>query len=65
MPKLTINDFGYLIESNNIYTSVGWRNKNETVWNIYQKNELINPKDDFEVVLFRPGYEVLVKTFKK
>ena len=44
MPKLTINDFGYFIESNNIYTSVGWRNKNETVWNIYTKNELIKSK---------------------
>ena len=65
IPKIIIDDLGYLIESNNVYTSVGWRNRNETVWNIYQKNELINPKDDFEVVLFKPGYEVLIKTFKK
>ncbi len=65
MPKLIMNDFGYLIESNNLYTSVGWRNKNETAWNIYTTNELIQPKDDFEIVLFRPGYEILVKAFKK
>ena len=37
IPKLIVNDFGYLIESNNQYTSVGWRNKNEKVWNIYKK----------------------------
>jgi hypothetical protein len=65
MPKLIINDLGYLIESNNLYTSVGWRNKNEKVWNIYTANELIHPTDDFEVVLFRPGYKILVKPFKK
>ena len=65
IPKIVKNDFGYLIESNNLYTSIGWRNKNETVWNIYTTDELIKPLSDFEVLLFRPGYEVLIKTFKK
>ena len=65
MPEIIINDLGFLIESNNVYASIGWRNKNKKVWNIYQKNNLINPKDDFEVVLFRPGYEVLFQVFKK
>ena len=65
MPKLIMNDTGYTIESNNLYTSVGWRNKNELVWKIYIENKLIKPKDDFEVILFRPGYEVLIKAFKK
>lgn len=64
-PNLIVNDLGYLIESNNIHTSVGWRNKNETVWNIYTANELIHPKHDFEILLFRPGYEVLIKDFIK
>ena len=63
--EIIINDLGFLIKSNNLYTSVGWRNKNEKIWNIYNTNQLINPKDDFEVVLFRPGYEVLVQVFKK
>ena len=65
IPKLIINDLGYVIESNNLYTSVGWRNKNETVWNIYTTNELIQPKENFEVLLFRPGYKILVQPFKK
>ena len=65
MPKLIMNDTGYTIESNNLYTSVGWRNKNELVWKIYIENKLIKPKDDFEIILFRPGYEVLIKAFKK
>ena len=65
MPEIVINDLGFLIESNNLHASVGWRNKNEKVWNIYKTNQLINPNDDFEVVLFRPGYEVLIQVFKK
>ena len=65
MPKLIMNDAGYTIESNNLHTSVGWRNKNESVWKIYIENKLIKPKNDFEVILFRPGYEVLIKAFKK
>ena len=65
MPKLIMDDKGYLIKSNNQYTSVGWRNKNEKVWNIYTTNELIQPNDDFEVILFRPGYKILVQSFKK
>ena len=64
-PNLIQSDIGYLIESNNLNTSVGWRNKNETTWNIYQKNEIIQPSNDFEILLFRPGYETLVKAVKK
>ena len=65
IPEIIINGEGFLIESNNLHASVGWRNKNETVWNIYTTNELIQPKDDFEVVVFRPGYEVLIQVFEK
>ena len=65
IPKLIINELGYLIECNDPYTSIGWRNKNEEVWNIYTKNELIQPNDDFEVLLFRTGYEIVICQFKK
>ena len=60
-PKITINDEGYIIEPNNPHTSVGWRRKNEKVWNIYTKNELIKSTNEIEVILFKPGYEILVK----
>ncbi len=65
MPKIIKNNLGYLIESNNLYTSVGWRNKNEKVWNVYTENELIHPKDDFEVLLFKAGHNILIKTFQE
>ena len=64
-PNLIESDAGYLINSNNLYTSVGWRNKNETIWNVYLKNEIIQPNRDFEILLFRPGYETLIKAVKK
>ena len=65
MPKLITNGEGYLIESNNQYASVGWRNKNEKVWKIYTANDIIRPNGDFDILLFRPGYEVLVQSYKK
>ena len=65
MPEIIINDLGFLIKSNNLYASVGWRNKNEKIWKIYKTDQLINPKDDFEVIIFRPGYEILTQVFKK
>ena len=64
-PNLIQSDIGYLIESNNLNTSIGWRNKNENTWNIYQKNEIIQPNNDFEILLFRPGYETFIKAVKK
>ena len=64
-PNLIESDAGYLIESNNLNTSVGWRNKNETTWNVYQKNEIIQPSNDFEILLFRPGHETFIKAVKK
>ena len=64
-PELIITDLGYLIIPNNLQVSVGWRYKKETKWKIYNKGNLIQPKDDLEVLLFKPGFEVLIKDFKK
>ena len=44
MPEIIINDLGLLIEANNLYASVGWRNKNEKIWKIYKTDQLINPR---------------------
>jgi len=64
-PKIILNDIGYKITSNNINTSIGWRHKNEKNWNIYKPNDLITPIDDFEVILFKPGYEILINYYNK
>ena len=65
IPKLIQLDEGFLIKSNNLFASVGWRNKKEKVWKIYNEDELIQPKNHFEILNFKHGYEVFVKTFKK
>ena len=65
IPELITSDIGCLIESNNLDASVGWKYKSELIWNIYTTNELIRPKDDFEVLIFKPGYEILIKSFQK
>ena len=65
MPELTKTDLGYLIKPNNLHVSVGWRNKKEMTWNVYKPGDFIQPKDDLEVLLFRPGYQLLIKDFKK
>ena len=64
-PKIILNDIGYKITSNNINTSIGWRHKNEKNWNIYKPNDLITPIDDFEVILFKPGYEIPINYYNK
>ena len=64
-PKIVASNSGYIVESNNPNTSVGWRNENEIVWNIYTENKIIQPKNNFEILLFRPGYEILIKKIKK
>lgn len=64
-PEIILNDIGYKIKSNNINTSIGWRHKNEKIWNIYKPNDLIIPVDDFEVILFKPGYEILINYYNK
>ena len=63
-PKLVTSNSGYIIESNNLNSSVGWRNENETVWKIYTENQIIYPKKNFEILLFKPGYEIFIKSFK-
>ena len=41
-PKLVVSDSGYIVESNNLYTSgKDGGNKNETVADIYSENEKI------------------------
>ena len=63
-PSIIKNDIGINIISNNNNSSVGWRkNKNEN-WKIYLKDEIIKPGNDFEVIVFKPGYGSVIKTFR-
>ncbi len=54
---------GNIIVSNNKGASVGWKNQNERTWKIY-KNEVIYPNDKFEIIIYKMGFEPLIKEFK-
>ena len=58
-------DSGCLLESNMEGVSIGWRNKGAVVWNVYQKETIIDPKNHFEVLAFKMGYKTLIKAYVK
>ena len=64
-PELKVIGERYAIESNNLNASVGWRNKDESNWKIYNSNELILTDNEFEILIFKPGYEILVEKYIK
>ena len=51
------------MEQNNLNSSVGWRNNKSGKWEIYQENEIINPTNNFDIIVFKPGYGSIIKSF--
>ncbi|MDA9666086.1 sulfatase, partial [Bacteroidota bacterium] len=62
-PTIINKDNGINIISNNINSSIGWRNNNNDNWKIYLSDEVINPDKFFEIIVFKPGYGSIIKTF--
>ena len=62
-PLVTENDNGIKIISNNKNSSIGWRNNNSEDWKVYFEGEIIEPKNTFEILIFRPGYSPLITTY--
>ncbi len=60
-PKISKVDNGVIIYSNNTDSSLGWRNIGEQSWTIYNGSEIIKTNDYFEIIIFKPGYEILTK----
>ena len=63
-PIIIKKENGINIISNNKNTSIGWRNNKTDSWNIYLENEIIFPEGIFEIIVFRPGYGSIIKTYK-
>ena len=42
---------------------VGWRNNKSGEWEIYQENDIINPTNNFDIIVFKPGYGSIIKSF--
>ena len=62
-PSISKLNNGTKINSNNLNSSVGWRNNKSGKWEIYQENEIINPTNNFDIIVFKPGYGSIIKSF--
>lgn len=63
-PSIIKKDNGINIISNNNNSSVGWRNNKTENWKIYSTDEIINPENSFEIIVFKPGYGSIIKTYQ-
>ena len=63
-PSIIQKDNGVNIISNNNNSSVGWRNNKTENWKIYSTDEIINPENSFEIIVFKPGYGSIIKTYQ-
>ncbi|MBL6869825.1 MAG: sulfatase-like hydrolase/transferase, partial [Flavobacteriales bacterium] len=63
-PSIIQKDNGINIISNNNNSSVGWRNNKTENWKIYSTDEIINPENSFEIIVFKPGYGSIIKTYQ-
>jgi hypothetical protein len=63
-PELETIQNGFKIKSNNLNSSVGWRKMGAEKWEIYNGN-IIEPGNNFETIIFKPGYEILHKSYFK
>ena len=63
-PSIIQKDNGVNIISNNNNSSVGWRNNKTENWKIYSTDEIINPENSFEIIVFKPGYGTIIKTYQ-
>ena len=62
-PSILTKNNGVQIISNNENSSIGWRTQTNKKWNIYKDQEIINPGDNFEILVFKPGYGSIIKTY--
>ena len=51
-------DQGFVIHSNNRGVSIGYRVKGDNSWTIIEEGELMKIAGGFEIVLFKPGFEI-------
>lgn len=62
-PSILTKNNGVQIIPNNENSSIGWRAQTNKKWNIYKDQEIINPGDNFEILVFKPGYGSIIKTY--
>ena len=63
-PNIIKKGKGFKIISNNDNSSLGWRDGTSKNWRIYHEDEIIYPKNNFEIIEFSPGYGSIERLHK-
>ena len=57
-PIIERSDQGFVIHSNNGGASIGYRVKGDNSWTIIEEGKLMKIASGFEIILFKPGFEI-------
>ncbi|MEC7945761.1 MAG: hypothetical protein VX145_06270, partial [Bacteroidota bacterium] len=60
-PTIENTDKGLVIKSKDSGTSIGYRKKGDKKWNIYTMDSKVSHVNKTEIIMFKPGYELLYK----
>ena len=60
-PTIENTDKGLVIKSKDTGTSIGYRKKGDKKWNIYTMDSKVSHVTKTEIIMFKPGYELLYK----
>ena len=63
-PSVIKTEKGFKIISNNDNSSLGWRDNSSENWKVYLEDEIIYPKNNFEIIEFSPGFGFIEKLYE-
>ena len=63
-PSVIKTEKGFKIISNNDNSSLGWRDNSNENWKVYLEDEIIYPKNNFEIIEFSPGFGFIEKLYE-
>mgnify|MGYP006083121001 CR=1 FL=1 len=64
LPTIKKSNEGFIIYSNNSGASIGYRTNKNLSWKIIENGNQIISENAFELLMFKPGYELFLETFK-
>ena len=64
VPTIKKSNEGFIICSNNSGASIAYRTSKNLSWKIIENDNQIISENAFELLMFKPGYELFLETFK-
>jgi hypothetical protein len=62
-PSVRKTNSGYSVFSNNSEVSIGYRVNENQPWNIIEDGDEIINIDNFDLIMFKPGYEIFMQKY--